>query len=311
MNVSYGFYRSALFMIVVLFFYSCGPKKHAHEQGEKMCIVATTGMIGDAVRNIVSDSAEVLVLMGPGVDPHLYKASYGDLRKLRNASVIIYNGLHLEGKMVEVFQKISKQKKTICMAAGLQEKQLRKTAQFAGNADPHIWFNVGLWRKAIQYMGTQIILDDSVHADFYRKNINAYLSRLDSLDAWVKKEISTIPEKKRVLITAHDAFGYFGDAYHIEVMGLQGISTLSDFGLSDISSLVSLISERKIKAVFVESSVPRKSIEAVVEGCLEQGHRVSIGSTLYSDAMGSAGTPEDNYIGMVRHNVRSIVSALK
>ena len=278
---------------------------------KKILIVTTTGMIGDAVKNIVGDSADVASLMGPGVDPHLYKASYGDLRKLRNASIIVYNGLHLEGKMVDVFKKLSRKKNVIAVSEIIPENHLRKTAEFNGNPDPHIWFNVGLWRSAIEHMGLQIINADKIHADFYKNNLQKYLNRLDALDRYAKNEINKIPKEKRVLITAHDAFGYFGDAYTIEVKGLQGISTMADFGLNDISSLVNLITNRKIKAVFVESSVPRKAIDAVVEGCASQGHIVAIGGTLYSDAMGDPGTKEDNYIGMVTYNVNAIVKALK
>lgn len=304
------FLKRGLFYLFVLVIVNACQKKIESDNG-KIKIVTTTGMIYDAVKSIVVDSADISVLMGPGVDPHLYKASFGDLRKLRKADIIIYNGLHLEGKMVDVFERLTKQKKIIAVSAGLKHTQLRMSEEFNGNPDPHIWFNVALWRASVQYTGLELIAADPKHATFYKKNLDAYLIKLDKLDEWVKNQIHSIPVEKRVLVTAHDAFGYFGDAYQIEVKGLQGISTLADFGLNDISSLVNLLSERRIKAVFVESSVPRKSIDAVVEGCKDNGHQVNIGGTLFSDAMGNPGTSEDNYIGMVSYNVNAIVKALK
>ena len=309
--LSRGIHNITHVFIIIAFFLSACNSNNEKKSHHQIKIVTTTGMIYDAVKNIVGDSAEVSRLMGPGVDPHLYKSSFGDLRKLRKANIIVYNGLHLEGKMVDVFERLANQKTTIAAGVGLRENELRKSTQFNGNPDPHIWFNVHIWRQAVEHIGMQLMKADASRATFYKGNLTTYLNKLDVLDNWVKNEIHTIPKQKRVLVTAHDAFGYFGDAYSIEVRGLQGISTLADFGLNDISSLVNLLSERKIKAVFVESSVPRKAIDAVVEGCRDKGHKVSIGGTLYSDAMGAEGTPEDNYIGMVTYNVNAIVKALK
>ncbi|HXA02076.1 MAG TPA: zinc ABC transporter substrate-binding protein, partial [Cytophagaceae bacterium] len=191
------------------------------------------------------------------------------------------------------------------------ESRLRKAPQFLDSHDPHIWFNVRLWMEAVQEISVVLQKTDMVNAGLYKKNAATYLKKLDSLDKWTRSEIQSIPESGRILITAHDAFGYFGDAYGIEVKGLQGISTLSEFGLNDVTELVNLIVSRKIKAVFVESSVPKKSIEAVVEGCRNKGHDVIIGGTLYSDAMGPSGTFEGTYIGMVKANVNTIVKALR
>jgi manganese/zinc/iron transport system substrate-binding protein len=297
--------------LLMLAFLSCNTDKKEKGSDLSLRIVASTGMIEDAARNITGNKATVTSIMGPGVDPHLYKATQGDLSRLMEADIVFYNGLHLEGKMVEVFEKLAKQKLVFPVSKDIPENKLRTAPQFADSHDPHIWFDVRLWMEAVKTMSAELQKADPVNAAEFKKNTEVYLQKLDSLDNSVRAEIQSIPEKSRVLITAHDAFGYFGDAYGIEVKGLQGISTLSDFGLNDISSLVNLISSKKIKAVFVETSVPRKSIEAVVEGCKSKGHQVAIGGTLYSDAMGPEGTFEGTYIGMVTSNVKKMVGALK
>lgn len=277
----------------------------------RISVVATTGMIDDAVRNIAGEHADVKALMGPGVDPHLYKATQGDLALLQNADVVFYNGLHLEGKMVDALEKLGRTKRVVAVADGVDTARLRRPPEFNGAHDPHIWFDVALWKGAVRRVADELKRADTANAAEYERNASAYLARLDSLDSWVRSEISTVPKPGRVLITAHDAFGYFGRAYDIEVRGLQGISTVSEFGLADITSLVDFIAERRIKAVFVESSVPRRSIDAVVAGVRAKGHEVVIGGQLFSDAMGAAGAPEGTYIGMVSANVRTIVKALR
>lgn len=274
-------------------------------------IVATTGMIGDAVKQIAGERAEVITLMGPGVDPHLYKATHGDLERLTKADLVFYNGLHLEGKMGEVLEKLGKSKPVVAVGEKVPDDRLRKVPGFAGAHDPHIWFDVALWKEAVKGIGEVLQEYDSLHRDSYAQRTRAYIDSLDSLDKAVRSAIAEIPETHRVLITAHDAFGYFGEAYGIEVRGLQGISTLAEFGLRDVTELVDFIIARKIKAIFVESSVSPKSIEAVVEGCREKGWNVSVGGKLFSDAMGAEGTPEGTYVGMVNANVRTIVESLK
>lgn len=289
---------------------SCNPSAKNRENG-KLSVLATTGMIGDAVKNIVRDSAEVVTLMGPGVDPHLYKATQGDLQKLQQADVIFYNGLHLEGKMVGIFEKVSNRKPVFAVADGVPPAKLIHSPQFRNAPDPHIWFDVSTWKDAVVFVKEQMKTVDSLNAAYYEANAAEYLRKLDSLHEFVKRKIAGIPEDQRVLITAHDAFGYFGAAYDIEVKGLQGISTMSDYGLKDITDLVDFIIKRNIKAVFVETSVSKRSIKAVIEGCLEKGHEVKIGGSLYSDAMGPTGTFEGTYIGMVTTNVKTIVESLK
>lgn len=289
----------------------CGKLTQEKQGNERLNIVTTTGMIGDAVASIIGDSADVISLMGPGVDPHLYKATQGDLERLTDAHVIFYNGLHLEGKMGEIFEKLGRVKPVIAVAQSIDTSRLRKVPEFNNNYDPHIWFDVSLWIEAVKQIDSSLQKLDSANAAYYHSNALEYIKQLDSLDRWVKQEIATIPEEQRVLITAHDAFGYFGEAYNIEVKGLQGISTLSEYGLRDVSGLARYIVDHKIKAVFVETSVSQKSINAVVKGAQERGFNVTIGGNLYSDAMGEAGTPEGTYVGMVRANVRTIVEALR
>jgi manganese/zinc/iron transport system substrate-binding protein len=298
-----------LFTSLSVLLSACGGKADAGD--DKLTITVTTGMIQDIARNVAGDHAHVEALMGPGVDPHLYKATQGDLARLTSADVVFYNGLHLEGKMVDIFEKLSKSKRVVAVSDGIPPAQLRSPPEFAGNHDPHIWFDVKLWALAVRRIAKELKEADSAHAADYERNATAYVARLDSLDGWVRTQIATIPTERRVLVTAHDAFGYFGRAYQIEVRGLQGISTVSEFGLADVNSLVDLIVERKIKAVFVESSVPKRSIEAVVAGARSRGHDVQIGGQLYSDAMGDAGKPEGTYIGMVSANVNTIVGALR
>jgi manganese/zinc/iron transport system substrate-binding protein len=304
-----GAYALALLLLTLV---SCQQKaQHQRVAGGKIKIVATTGMIADAVENIAGEHADVIALMGPGVDPHLYKATQGDLRRLTDAHVIFYNGLHLEGKMGEVFEKLGRMKPVIAVGEEIPKERLRKVAGFQGAYDPHIWFDVNVWKEAVGAISHFLEEYDTAHRRDYESRSKKYLEQLDSLDSAVRESIMEIPATQRVLITAHDAFGYFGDAYEIEVRGLQGISTLSEFGLRDVTDLVDYILERQVKAIFVETSVSGKSIEAVVEGCKEKGWDVKIGGRLFSDAMGAAGTPEGTYIGMVHANVKTIAESLK
>ncbi len=301
-------------MCLFLLFSSCTPQEDTAElakQQGKLYIVTTTGILQDAVANVAGERAVVEALMGSGVDPHLYKAALGDLQKLRQADVIIYNGLHLEGKMGEVLEKLSRQQTVWAAAEGLPKNKLRHSPNYPDTHDPHVWFDVQLWSKLVAHVSERLQKHDPAHAQEYRQNTQKYLQQLDSLHQWAKQQIASIPAQQRILITAHDAFGYFGDAYNIEVRGLQGISTMSEFGLRDVSSLVDFITKRKIKAVFVETSVSNKAIEAVQEGSKQRGQQVKIGGNLYSDALGEAGGPAGTYIGMVKANVQKIVEALK
>nr|WP_154985072.1 zinc ABC transporter substrate-binding protein [Paenibacillus xylanexedens] len=278
----------------------------------KVQVTATTGMIADVAREVGGVYVEVTGLMGPGVDPHLYKASQGDIRKLEHAKVIFYNGLHLEGKMTSILEKMSKSKQVTAVAEKVPVEELHSGQATGGTEyDPHVWFNVKHWMRATEAVRDTLVEADPDHAEQYKTQAATYLEKLEALDTEVREKIGQIPEESRVLVTAHDAFGYFGQAYGIKVMGLQGISTAAEYGAKDVSELRDFLVENQIKAVFIESSVPAKAMEAIIAGAAEKGHTVKIGGELFSDAMGAEGTVEGTYIGMVRHNVETIAAALK
>ncbi|WP_018757416.1 metal ABC transporter solute-binding protein, Zn/Mn family [Paenibacillus terrigena] len=307
--------RRLIMMVVVLgaaiALSACGSNEAKKGTEGKLNIVATIGMIGDVAEQVGGDHVTVTSLMGPGVDPHLYKASQGDMKKLDGADIVFYNGLHLEGKMVDILEKMSSHKTTVAVSKTIPEAELLSDPVAPDSHDPHIWFNVQNWMKATEVIRDTLIEADSAHAEDYRKNAEAFLTQLKETDDYAREQIGQIPEEHRILVTAHDAFHYFGRAYNIQVMGLQGISTASEYGSKDVSDLRDYLVEHHIKAVFVESSVSTKAIEAVIEGAKKMGHTVEIGGELFSDAMGKAGTTEGTYIGMVRHNVDIIVKALK
>lgn len=273
-------------------------------------VVATTGMIADAARHVGGEHVDVKGLMGPGVDPHLYRASQGDVRALAEADLILYHGLGLEGRMADILANMARSKPTVAVTEYVPENLLIPAEGFGGHYDPHIWFDLSLWKMAVERVRDALIEVDPERADAYRAGAAAYLQALDETDAYVRRRVAEIPEASRVLVTAHDAFSYFGRAYGIEVIGLQGISTDTEVGLRDIQILVDLLVSRRIKAVFVESSVPRRSLEAVVQGARSRGHTVAIGGELFSDALGAESTPAGTFLGMVRHNVDTIRAAL-
>ncbi|MBD3273686.1 MAG: manganese transporter [Candidatus Marinimicrobia bacterium] len=291
-------------------FQRCGQNKGQGNNSDKLKIVATTGMIADLLENIGKDRVSVTGLMGPGVDPHLYKASHADINALSNADIIFYTGLRLEGKMTGILEKMSRQKSVIPLTEEIPKGKLLQPEGFAGNYDPHIWFDVALWTLTIEIVVDHLSEIDPEGEAFYRQNGSSYRTTLDSLHTWVQNKISSIPEQQRVLVTAHRAFGYFGQAYDIDVVGLQGISTVAEFGVNDVRRLVDLIIERQVRAIFVESSVPERSINAVREACKSRGFEISIGGTLYTGSMGGPGSGADTYVTMVQHNVNTIVDAL-
>lgn len=291
-----------------------GCEQPANEGGPRtgpLKITTTIGMIADVAGHIGGPHVSVTPLMGPGVDPHLYKATHGDLEKLGGADLILYNGLHLEGKMGEVLENMGKRVQTVQVTRSIPENLLRKPPEFEGNFDPHVWFDVSLWRHVAEEIRAVLSEVDPDHAAAFQTNATAYIAALDELHTYAKDQLAMIPESQRILVTAHDAFGYFGRAYGLDVMGIQGISTASEYGLQDLDRLANVLVERKVKAVFVETSLSPKSIEALIAGVENKGHAVALGGNLYSDAMGEQGTPEGSYIGMVRHNVDTIVNALK
>ncbi len=293
---------------------ACGPTTAAEGDLSKRQIKATTtvGMITDIVRNVGGERVVVTGLMGPGVDPHLYKPSASDVQKLEGADIIFYGGLELEGRMTDTLVKLARGgKPAVAVSEGVPEDRLQEPEEFEGKYDPHVWFDVTLWQFAVKTINQELAKLDPRSKDVYQRNTEAYLKQLDELHQYVKAQIGTIPEPSRVLITAHDAFGYFGKQYGMDVRGLQGTSTATEASASDVQGLSQFIADRKIKAIFVESSVPRATIEAVQAAVRSKGWNVAIGGELFSDAMGNEGTPEGTYIGMVRHNVDTIVKALK
>jgi manganese/zinc/iron transport system substrate-binding protein len=276
----------------------------------KISVVTTIGMITDIVQNVGGERVAVSGLMGPGVDPHLYKASEGDVRRFSEADVIFYNGLHLEAKMASVLEQMNRRVRTVAVSGGIPAARLFSPPQFEGAPDPHVWFDVSLWMLAAEKVRDTLAEMDPQHRAFYQINADGYLDRLRELDRYVRARAESVPAAQRVLITAHDAFHYFGRAYGFEVRGLQGISTASEAGTADIQDLAAFIADRRIPAVFVETSVPPRTIEAVQAAVRSRGFEVAIGGALFSDAMGNPGTPEGTYIGMVRHNIDTIVEAL-
>jgi manganese/zinc/iron transport system substrate-binding protein len=277
---------------------------------EPIAVVATIGMVADAVERVGGERVSVDGLMGPGIDPHLYKASEGDLRRLERADLILYAGLHLEAKMADVLERIADQRATQAVTETIPRSQLLSPAQFQGQYDPHVWFDVRLWMRTVERIRDTLTELDPGSGELYRANAAAYLAELEELDRYVREQVARVPQERRVVITAHDAFGYFGEAYGFEVRGLQGISTASEAGAGDVQALAEFIVERRIPAIFVESSVSPRTISAVREAVRSRGFEVEVGGSLFSDAMGDEGTPEGTYIGMVKHNVDTIVAGL-
>lgn len=274
-------------------------------------IVATTTMLADLIDRVGGEHVSVSALMGPGVDPHLYQAGAGAVAKLQSSDVVAYHGLHLEGKMGEVFDSLNQQgHQTICLEDGLDPMRLLSDENNPEVHDPHIWFDVSLWKEAADHVATQLALLDEANAADYEANLDAYLKELDDLESYIKSRVAELPEDQRILITAHDAFRYFGRAYGIEVRGLQGISTDAEASTSAVSDLATLIATKAIHAIFIESSVPVKNVEALQDAVKARGFDVKIGGELYSDALGDADSDAGTYIGMVRANVDTIVNAL-
>jgi manganese/zinc/iron transport system substrate-binding protein len=288
---------------------ACAPEAARTRTG-KVRVCATTGMVADLAKRVGGDRVEVDAIMGPGVDPHLFAASPGDLERLRAADLVLYSGRLLEGKMTDIFTSLARKKPVFAATEAIPDERLLSPPELEGHFDPHVWFDVALWSETLAVVAQALAEVDPPHADEYRARAAAYRTELLALHEEVKAAIATIPRERRVLITSHDAFRYFGRAYDIEVRGLQGVSTALDAGVRDVQDLAGLIVERKIKAIFVETSVSEAAIRAVQHAANEKGHEVRIGGKLYSDAMGDA-PPADVYPGMVRANVKTIVEALR
>lgn len=294
--------------ILSLLLAACSPS--ADTSSGKLNIVTTTGMIADIASNLGGDQVNVEALMGPGIDPHLYAPSEGDLRRLGSADLILYNGLHLEAKLADALERIGQQKPAVAVAEAIPEAKRLSPPDAEGAPDPHVWFDVELWKHAVESTRDALVKARPDQAELFKSRADDYLTSLTALHNEVKEQIARIPKDVRVMVTAHDAFHYFGRAYDIEVRGLQGISTVSEAGTRDVQELAAFIAERKLPAIFVESSVPRRNIEAVQEAVRAKGWDVKLGKELFSDAMGNPGTPGGTYMGMVRHNVQALVEGL-
>lgn len=302
---------SALLLTAGLFL--CGVKAHQADNGEKLRVIATTTMLYDLAKQIGGDCVYAQSLMGSGVDPHQYRASAGDVIKLQDADAVIYNGLHLEGKMGDVFSSLDREgesgsKTVICASAGIDESLLIYND---GVPDPHIWFDASLWSMAAEEVARGLAQADPSNAESYEENLEKYKRELDSLDSYVKERTEEIPKERRVLITAHDAFAYFGRAYGYDVRGLQGISTAAEAAASDVSRLADFIAENKIGAVFVESSMPVKNIEALCEAVRSAGFETRLGGSLYSDSVGDEKSGTETYAAAFRYNIDLIAEGLK
>ncbi len=301
---------TAIVILVSVLFAACSNAVGKGEGGQSedvIRVVTTIAQIGEPLSVIGGERVEVISLMGPGVDPHLYNASQGDIKKLQNADVVFYNGLNLEGNMTEVFEQIGKTRPVLAVAEAIPSERLLTDED--GAVDPHIWFDIDLWQLALEEAVEELKELSPDDAELFEENKQAYFAKLAELREEAAK-LKTIPSDQRVLVTAHDAFGYFGRMHDMEVVGLQGLSTEDEIGLSDIQAVIDLLVERQIPAVFVESTIPEDTIRSVVDGAAQRGAEVKLGGELFSDAMGEAGTEEGTYIGMYRHNVDTIYQAL-
>lgn len=297
----------AFLALLMIFLIACNQKNSAESQNGKLNVVATTGQLTDAVRTIAGDNVNLIGLLGPGIDPHSHQATTRELEALTNADIIFYNGLHLEAQMVEFLSQMPNVK-TIAVGEQLPQDQLLTWS--SSSYDPHIWNDPLLWSKAVEVVRDGLIEADPTHADSYRKNCDAYVAEIKELDLFVKSTLATIPTENRVLVTAHDAFSYYGRAYNLEIVGLQGISTQAEASTADVQKVANLIVQRKIPAIFVETSVSPRTVEAVKEAVQAQNHTVAIGGSLYSDALGEQGTTAETYLGMIRENTLTIAKGL-
>lgn len=282
----------------------------AARAADKLNIVATVSMIGDALTAISGDRAEVTLLMGEGVDPHLYRQTQSDIAAMVRADAVFWNGLYLEAQLEEFLEKLAESKPVYALGEAVPVDRRLSNADYSDRYDPHIWMTPELWRYAVEAARDALTELDPQGAQVYAANTEAYLEELDRLAAFARESLATVPQEKRVLITAHDAFGYFGRGYDFEVVGIQGLSTESEAGLQRVDEIVNMIVDRDIEAIFVETSVSERNVRALIEGAGARGHKVVVGGQLFSDAMGSAGTYTGTYIGMIDSNVTVITNAL-
>ena len=286
----------------------CGESSATDDDGT-LAVVATTNIVGDLVSVVGGERVRVETLMGPGVDPHLYKASAGDVRILRDAEAIFYNGLELEGKLSDLLGDLDDGRPVVAVAEGIPEDRLLDVGR--GQFDPHVWFSVPLWQEAAEAAADGLIAADPDGEQDYRQGLADYISELEALDADVRERVASVPERQRVLVTSHDAFGYFGSEYGFEVVAIQGTSTVTEATTADIERVATAIADSALPAVFIESSVPRQTIDAVLASAASRGAVAEVGGQLFGDAAGAADTPEGTYLGMVRHNTTTSTEALR
>lgn len=293
---------------------ACQPSQQASPTDiatRAVTVVATTSIVADLVARVGGDRVSVEALMGPGVDPHLYKASEGDITRIASADLLFYSGLHLEGRMTDVLWQMARRGiRAVAVTASLDRGVLLSPLEYQGNYDPHVWFDVTLWARTVPEVAQALSDLDPTHANDYRSRAAAYAEELSALDEYVRAQAQRVPAAQRVLVTAHDAFNYFGRAYGFEVRGLQGISTATEAGTGDVQRLADFIAARRIPALFIEASVPPRGIEAVQAAVRARGFAVVIGGSLFSDSLGTPGTPEGTYVGTVRHNITTIANSL-
>ena len=277
---------------------------------ETLSVVASTGMIADAAIQVAGERAEVTALMGPGVDPHAYRQTRSDIASMLDADLVLWHGLYLEAQMEEFFHELEERKPVVAVGEAVSESQRLGHDDYEGRYDPHVWMNPNLWSTVVIAVRDALIDIDPAGEAIYRDNAAAHLDEIAELAVYSQRVLATVPAEQRVLLTAHDAFNYFGATYGFEVLGIQGISTESEAGLRRIEELVDLLVEREISAAFVETSVSDRNIRALIEGAAAEGHEVTIGGELFSDAMGAPGSYEGTYVGMIDHNVTVITTAL-
>ncbi|MBP1968369.1 manganese/zinc/iron transport system substrate-binding protein [Virgibacillus natechei] len=301
---------SILILSLIIFLAACNSEEASQSDDGKINVVTTISQLGDSISVIGGDRVEVESLMGPSIDPHLYNATQSDIATIEEADVIFYNGLELEANMIRIFEEIGQSKPVLAVGETIPEDSILEDEEEAGADDPHIWFDIDLWKQGLDAAVEELKQYSPEDADYFEANKQEYFTELDQLNEESEEKLAAIPEEQRVLVTAHDAFGYFGKKYDIEVIGLQGLSTEDEVGISNITETIEIIKEREVPAIFIESSISEDTIQAVIEGAESDGVNVSLGGELFSDAMGEPGTDEGTYIGMYRHNVDTIYEAL-
>lgn len=302
---------SVLLLFIALFLVGCNNDGDTSNSDGTIEVVATTTMLTDLIEVIGGQQVSVEGLMGPGIDPHGYQASASDVDKMSSADIVAYNGMHLEGQMGEVFSQINELgKDVIALEVAMDTAQILDSDDEDMPVDPHIWFSVPLWETAGEYVASFLIEYDPDNAEYYQGNFEAYRVELEELDTYIRERVEEVPEQSRYLITAHDAFKYFGNEYGFEVVGLQGLNTQTEAGTRDVSNLAQFIVDNEINAIFIESSVPTRTIESLQEAVAQRGWTVEIGGELYSDALGDESQDAETYLKMYKQNIDTIINAL-